>query len=483
MAIPFDNTYAQLPGRFYAVQMPTPVRAPSLIRVNHALARQLGIDPHWLESPEGIGVLAGNVVPEAAAPIAQAYAGHQFGNFVPKLGDGRAVLLGEVVATDGKRLDVQLKGSGHTPWSRRGDGRSALGPVLREYLVSEAMHALGAPTTRALAAVASGEDVFRGEMQAGGIFTRVAASHLRVGTFQYFATRQDHEGLRMLADFAIQRHYPQIEGSTSPYTGLLEEVIAAQANLICQWMGLGFIHGVMNTDNCAISGETIDFGPCAFMEQFHPDCVYSSIDRYGRYSWGNQAQIILWNLRRFAETLLPLIDDNMDRAVDRAERSLESFAPLFHRDFVDIFSRKLGLACDRRKADLFIQTTLEKLSNHELDFTLFFRHLTRVAAGADPADFVALWKKASDVQQWMQEWRTVAQPEVNLTSMRKSNPVLIPRNHQVERAIQAGYEGDFSVFNRLVDALAQPYVDQSDFADLEAPARPEERVMETFCGT
>ena len=221
-------------------------------------------------------------------------------------------------------------------------------------------------------------------------------------------------------------------------------------------MGLGFIHGVMNTDNCAISGETIDFGPCAFMEQFHPDCVYSSIDRYGRYSWGNQAQIILWNLRRFAETLLPLIDDNMDRAVDRAERSLESFAPLFHRDFVDIFSRKLGLACDRRKADLFIQTTLEKLSNHELDFTLFFRHLTRVAAGADPADFVALWKKASDVQQWMQEWRTVAQPEVNLTSMRKSNPVLIPRNHQVERAIQAGYEGDFSVFNRLVDALAQP---------------------------
>ena len=484
MTIPFENTYAQLPGRFYSVETPQPVGRPGLIRVNHPLARFLGIDPAWLESDDGVEVLAGNVVPEGAAPISQAYAGHQFGGFVPQLGDGRAHLLGEVVARNGRRYDIQLKGSGRTPFSRRGDGRSALGPVLREYIVSEAMHALGVPTTRALAAVTSGEQVLRDGMQAGGVFTRVASSHLRVGTFQYFASREDHDALRELADYTIARHYPEAAEAPSPPIALLDAVIAAQCSLICQWLGLGFIHGVMNTDNCAVSGETIDFGPCAFMEEFHPNCVYSSIDQQGRYAWGNQPPIAQWNLTRFAETLLPLIDDDLDTAIEQAEQSLSVFGKTFEKGYRETFAAKLGLPLDTPNTPDFIQTTLEQLARHEIDFTLFFRHLTRVAAGEDPAEWIALWRDdEAAAHDWLEAWRKIAEPEARLPAMQAANPIHIPRNHQVERAIQAGYRSDFAPFHRLVDALAQPYADHPEYADLEAAARPEERVTETFCGT
>jgi uncharacterized protein YdiU (UPF0061 family) len=483
MAISFENTYAQLAEKFYSVQTPQPVNRPSLIRVNHLLAELLGIDPRWLESVEGVEILAGNVVPEGSAPIAQAYAGHQFGGFVPELGDGRAVLLGEVVGRDGRRYDIQLKGSGKTPFSRRGDGRSALGPVLREYIVSEAMHALGVPTTRALAAVTTGEQVVRESKQAGGVFTRVARSHIRVGTFQYFAYREDHAALRMLADYTIARHYPEATDASFPYVALLDAVIDAQCRLICQWLGLGFIHGVMNTDNCAISGETIDYGPCAFMEQFHPNCAFSSIDRQGRYAWGNQPQIASWNLTRFAETLLPLIDDNIDKAIKKAEQSLSAFASTFESGYLDVFSTKLGLPRDDKRTPGFIRTTLEKLARQDVDFTLFFRQLTRVATGEDSAELIGLWNDDSEALDWLRDWRELAQPDARLASMQSANPVRIPRNHQVERAIQAGYAGDFAPFHRLVGALAEPYAENSDYEDFEAPATPEERVTETFCGT
>lgn len=483
MAIQFDNSYARLPAKFYAPQTPSPVKAPQLIRANISLAKTLGIDPEWLESAEGIQALAGNAVPAGTTPISQAYAGHQFGNFVPQLGDGRAILLGEVVAPDGKRYDVQLKGSGPTPWSRRGDGRSALGPVLREYIVSEAMHALGVPTTRALAAVTTGEQVRREEMQAGGVFTRVASSHIRVGTFQYFAAREDTEALRTLADYTIERHYPAAAAEPNRYVALLDAVIHAQAQLIPHWLSIGFIHGVMNTDNCAVSGETIDYGPCAFMEQFHPQCVYSSIDRQGRYAWGNQPQIAQWNLTRFAETLLPLIDPDKEAAIKQAEESLAAFPSQFHRGYLDRFAAKLGLPREHKTTPDFIKTTLEKLGPQNVDFTLFFRHLTRVAAGEDPAELLALWDTESNARAWLDDWRALADPATRLADMRAANPILMPRNHRVEQAIQAGYAGDFTPFHQLVEALAKPYDDRPEFSDLEAAAKPEERVTETFCGT
>ena len=483
MRIPFDNSYAKLPAHFYSVQTPAPVPQPGLIRVNQALAADLKIDAKWLESEEGLNVLAGNVVPEGAAPIAQAYAGHQFANFVPQLGDGRAVLLGEVVTQNGQRYDLQLKGAGPTEWSRRGDGRSALGPVLREYIVSEAMHALGVPTTRALAAVTSGEQVRREEMQAGGVFTRVAASHIRVGTFQYFAAQEDNDALRTLADYAIARHYPAAAEADNPYVALLDAVINAQSRLIPQWLSLGFIHGVMNTDNCAISGETIDYGPCAFMEEFHPQCVFSSIDRQGRYAWGNQPQIAQWNLTRFAETLLPIIDPEKDAAIKMAEESLAAFPTQFHSGYLAHFGAKFALPANNKKSTALIKSTLEQMGPQQIDFTLFFRHLTRIAAGEDKAEFLAQWQDESAGQTWLDSWLKLAEPEARLSAMQAANPIRVPRNHRVEQAIQAGYQNDFAPFHRLVDALTEPFAENSDFADLEAAAKPEERVTETFCGT
>jgi uncharacterized protein YdiU (UPF0061 family) len=482
MHIRFDNTYTRLPERFYARQEPARVPDPTLIRLNRELAAQLAIDADWLHSADGVATLAGNALPEGADPIAQAYAGHQFGGFSPQLGDGRALLLGEVVDTDGARRDLQLKGSGRTPFSRGGDGKSALGPVIREYVVSEAMAALGVPTTRALAAVATGERVMRQEGSLlGGVFTRVAASHIRVGTFQYFLARRDIEALRLLADHAIARHYPDAAEAPAPYLALLEGVVAAQADLIAHWMSLGFIHGVMNTDNTAVSGETIDYGPCAFMDAFHAQRVFSSIDTGARYAWRSQPDIGLWNLTRFAETLLPLLSQTQSEASTIAEGALNAFTTRYSRQHADRFRAKLGL---RPEAPVErIQECLDLLDAQEVDFTLFFRRLTGIAGGEDPAALSAMFSDREPFEAWFATWRREADPDAHLTEMRAANPIRIPRNHRVEQAIQGAYRGDFAPFDRLVEGLATPYADQAAYADLETPPQPEEVVHQTFCGT
>ncbi|MBT8036658.1 MAG: YdiU family protein [Verrucomicrobiae bacterium] len=483
--IPFDNTYARLPERFFAKQDPARVPMPEGIRINASLAASLRIDPDWLASSEGIAMLAGNTIPIGAEPLAQAYAGHQFGGFSPQLGDGRALLLGEIIDTDGVRRDLQLKGSGRTLFSRGGDGKAALGPVLREYILSEAMHALGVPTTRALAAVTTGETILRQDGPLpGAVFTRVAASHLRVGTFQYFAAQQDREAVRELADYTIARHYPEVHNqnhATCPYLTLLKSVIQSQAELIAQWMSLGFIHGVMNTDNTAISGETIDYGPCAFMDAFHPQCVFSSIDQQARYAWGNQPSIALWNLTRFAETLLPLFDDNTERATDMAKSALSEFSDYFGQQYMTRFRAKFGLPVDA--PETIIQRGLSLLADQQIDFTLFFRHLTRIAAGDSPETLSSMFTDKGPFETWFTQWRDASDPAKRLPSLRAANPILIPRNHRVEQAIQAAYAGDYAPFHRLTDALATPYSEQENEADLETPPTPDEIVTETFCGT
>ena len=484
MQINFDNTYARLPTHFFSRQAPSPVAAPKLIRVNHALAAELGLDAAQLDTPEGLAILAGNAIPAGAAPLAQAYAGHQFANFVPQLGDGRAILLGEVINLKGQRRDIQLKGPGPTAYSRRGDGRAALGPVLREYIVSEAMTALGVPSTRALAAVATGETVYRETPLPGAIFTRVAASHIRVGTFQFFAACDDSAALRTLADYTIARHYPAAAQAANPTLALLESVIRAQCDLVTSWLHLGFIHGVMNTDNVAISGETIDFGPCAFMDDFHPQCVFSAIDRNARYAWSNQPAIAQWNLTRFAETLLPILSDDIAAAKSLAETALAIFPDRFHFGYLAGFRRKFGLPdslADEGAA--FIKSTQEILSTQAVDFTLFFRQLTRIAAGESDDALLALFNDPAIAKTWLASWRTLATPTDSLTAMRAANPILIPRNHRIEQAIQAAQMGDYALFHRLVDALAKPFDENTTYADLEAAPAPAERVTQTFCGT
>ena len=482
MSISFNNTYANLPERFYASQLPAQVSDPKLIRINRELAEKLSIDIDWLESADGLAMLSGNAIPDGAQPISQAYAGHQFGGFAPQLGDGRAILLGEVLDTEGTRYDIQLKGSGRTPFSRGGDGKSALGPVIREYIVSEAMAALGVPTTRALAAVSTGERVMRQEgLIDGGVFTRVAASHIRVGTFEYFHARKDTEALRLLADFAIARHYPDAAEADDPYIALLESVVIAQANLIAHWLSLGFIHGVMNTDNFAISGETIDYGPCAFMDAFHPQCVFSSIDSGARYAWGNQANIGFWNLTRFAETLLPLLSGDTDQTTKLAEAALAKFPDHFGEQYVHRFRAKLGLPPEAPME--LIKECLDLLASQKVDFTIFFRQLTRVASGESTEELSALFSDIEPFNTWFNSWNNEADSTHHLADMRSANPILIPRNHRVEQAIQSAYTDDYDPFNRLVEALANPYTEQADYADLETPPRPEEIVHQTFCGT
>ena len=376
MPIPFDNSYARLPDAFFTPAKPTPVSAPVMIRLNHDLATELGIDPASLDSPEGLAILSGNQLADGSEPIAMAYSGHQFGGFSPQLGDGRAILLGEVVRHNGVRHDIQLKGSGPTPFSRRGDGRSALGPVLREYIVSEAMAALGAPTTRALAAVASGDNVLREGLTPGGVFTRVAQSHIRIGTFQWFAAREDHDNLKVLADYVIQRHYPDAQHEENPYLALLCGVIESQALLIAHWMQLGFIHGVMNTDNMTVSGETIDYGPCAFMDIYDPAKTFSSIDHQGRYAFANQAPIGHWNLTRFAETLLPLLADDPKRSVAKAEGALGKFAEIHHTELQKRFTAKIGIEAGDTDDWNMVKTLLSAMAEGEADFTLVFRYLS-----------------------------------------------------------------------------------------------------------
>ena len=482
MNIQFDNTYAKLPERFFSRQKPSSVPEPKLIRLNLELARKLSIDTNWLKSTDGVSILAGNAIPEGAEPIAQAYAGHQFGGFSPLLGDGRAILLGEIIDSDGTRQDLQLKGSGRTAFSRGGDGKSALGPVIREYIVSEAMAALGVPSTRALAAVTTGEQVKRQEGPLhGAVFTRVAASHIRIGTFQYFLARNDLEGLRMLADHAIARHYPMAAEKPNPYIALFESVAVAQADLVAQWMSLGFIHGVMNTDNTAISGETIDYGPCAFMDDFHSQRVFSSIDTGARYSWGNQPQIGLWNVTRFAETLLPLFSENRTKATKIAEIGLSAYTKRFDSQFNGRFNAKFGIPSEEPVE--IVTECLNLLGSQELDFTLFFRNLTRVANGDDPKTLASMFSNNDSFKEWFKKWHSIVNPTTDLAAMCGANPVLIPRNHRIEQAIQNAYRGDFSLFHRLVDALADPYTDRIEYADLETPPRQEEIVRQTFCGT
>lgn len=479
---PFDNSYAALPERFYARLPATPVAGPRLIKLNAGLARDLGLDPAALETPEGVEALAGNSVPEGSAPLAAAYAGHQFGHFVPQLGDGRALLLGEVVDRTGVRRDIQLKGSGPTPFSRRGDGRAALGPVLREYAVSEAMYALGIPTTRTLAAVLTGEMVMREEVLPGAVLTRVASSHIRVGTFQFFAARGDVDGLKELADYVIARHYPEAAGSSKQYLSLLEMVIARQAALIARWLMVGFIHGVMNTDNMSIAGETIDYGPCAFMDAYHPAKVFSSIDQRGRYAYANQPSIAQWNLARFAETLLPLLGGDQEAAVAQAVEVLEGFTPKFQAAYAAGFAQKLGLQ-DSPAAHQLGQDLLQRMANNGADFTLTFRGLSE-----DDGKVRALFTEPADFDAWAESWRSQLaeegrDPTERAAAMRAVNPAFIPRNHRVEEMIQAAQEGDFAPFETLVTVLEKPYEDQPAFAAYADPPRPEQIVHRTFCGT
>jgi serine/tyrosine/threonine adenylyltransferase len=487
--IRFDNSYAALPERFFERRPPTPVAAPSLIKANRALAEELGIDPAWLESTEGVEVMAGNRLPGAADPIAQAYAGHQFGNFVPQLGDGRAILLGEVVDRQGRRRDVQLKGSGRTAFSRRGDGRSAIGPVLREYVVSEAMAVLGVATTRALAAVKTGEEVYRETTLPGAVLARVASSHVRVGTFQYFAVRGDTEATRLLADHVIARHYPHLEGTQKPYAGLLEAVLEAQAELVASWMHLGFIHGVMNTDNFSIAGETIDYGPCAFMDEFHPATVFSSIDQGGRYAYGNQPHIAHWNLTRFAETLIPLLDDDEEKAIGEAQEVLNLFPRAFDAALQAGLRRKLGLATEREEDAALFRDLFQVMGDARADFTLTFRALSEDAASEDNETARALFENAEAFDGWAGRWRQrlaqeAASPQERREAMQAVNPKFIPRNHLVEAVIQAAVErDDLNPFHELNFVLARPFEEQPGREDFALPPKPEQRVLQTFCGT
>src|ERR1700681_2307478 len=473
---PFQNTYAALPDNFFARVAPTPVDSPRLIKLNRSLAIHLGLDPDRLGSPEGTEMLAGKRIPAGADPIAMAYAGHQFGHFVPQLGDGRAILLGEVIDADGVRRDIQLKGSGPTPFSRRGDGRAALGPVLREYIVSEAMAALGIPTTRSLAAVMSGETVARETPLPGAVLTRVAASHIRVGTFQFFAARRDFDGLRVLADHVIARHYPEAGRADRPYLALLELVTARQAELIARWLLVGFIHGVMNTDNMSIAGETIDYGPCAFMDEYDPGKVFSSIDRQGRYAYGNQPQIATWNLSRFAETLLPLIDDDQPQALQRAEDALKGFSARFDAAYLTGMRQKLGLSTVEDGDLKLVDEFLSLLAADGADFTLAFRRLSDAAGeGSSEHPLRSLFPDQRIFETWAARWRQrLARepegPERRRARMRAVNPAFIPRNHRIEEVIEAAVvAADFTPFEALLLVLAKPFEEQPAFAHYMDP--------------
>ncbi|MFM1654642.1 protein adenylyltransferase SelO [Brevibacillus sp. B_LB10_24] len=478
----FDNSYARLPKSFFSSQNPTPVRSPKLIILNEPLAASLGLDAQALKSEEGVEVLAGNRIPEGAAPLAQAYAGHQFGHFT-MLGDGRALLLGEQITPRGERVDIQLKGSGRTPYSRGGDGRAALGPMLREYIISEAMHALGIATTRSLAVVTTGEPVFRETDLPGAILTRVAASHLRVGTFQYVANWGTASDLKVLADYALQRHFPDISADENRYLLLLQEVIKRQAALIARWQLVGFIHGVMNTDNMAISGETIDYGPCAFMDVYDPATVFSSIDMQGRYAYGNQPYIAGWNLARFAEALLPLLHADQDQAVELAQDALSEFGKLYHRNWLSGMRAKLGLGNEEAEDEALIEHLLEMMQKYRVDYTNTFRALT-----FDAPEDTALFG-SPEFAEWHERWqerrgRQQESKDASQQLMRKSNPAVIPRNHRVEEALESAVtDGDYSVMERLLEVLSSPYAHSPEQAEYATPPAPSNRPYRTFCGT
>ena len=498
-SLPFDNSYARLPEIFHARVAPTAVRAPRLLKLNTRLAVELGLDPQALATQQGVEMLAGNLAPAMADPIACAYSGHQFGYFNPDLGDGRAILLGEIVTPAAERRDIQLKGSGPTPFSRRGDGRAALGPVMREYIVSEAMFALGVPTTRSLAAVATGEPVYRERILPGGVLTRVAASHIRIGTFQYFAARGQIEALRLLTDHCIERHYPDLVDAPSRPAAFLGAVVERQAKLIAQWLLVGFIHGVMNTDNMTISGETIDYGPCAFMEAYDARTVFSSIDTQGRYAYANQANIAQWNLARLGECLALLMAGEAD-AEERINSALATFRDHFQAAYLGGLRRKLGLHEAQADDGALALDLLQRMTANKADFTLTFRRLCDAAqSAAADADVAALFADPSSFAEFAEKWRARLAcegmacedmagegmaGEARAQAMRQVNPAFIPRNHRVEAAIEAAQtRDDFAPFERLCAVLERPYEDQPDAASFMQPASPEERVTRTFCGT
>ncbi len=499
----FDNSFARLPDSFYRRIRPEPVSEPALIAINTELADTLDIDITQLAREDTVALFAGNIVPDGADPLAMVYAGHQFGHFSPQLGDGRAVLLGETMDKAGVRYDIQLKGSGRTPYSRNGDGRAWLGPVLREYLVSEAMYALGIPGTRALAAVATGDTVYREQAYPGAVLTRVSRSHIRVGTFQYFASVKDYESLKLLADYVIGRHYPEIASTENPYAALLEAVIHRQIALVSHWQSVGFIHGVMNTDNASITGDTIDFGPCAFMDTFHPATVFSAIDHGGRYAWQNQPAITHWNMVQLAQALLPLFDPDAEKAIEQAQAIVDQVPERFSDALNQRWREKLGITHDADEADQLVTDFLSLMASGQADFTLAFRELCTVSTNTadattvhDPTtrqadsdrQFLTLFEDQPAAEAWLTRWRDIVRStkipdDIRSAQMQMVNPRFIPRNHQVERIITDGLNGDYSRFHEFLNVLNSPFREQSEHQHYSLPPEPAERVTQTFCGT
>ena len=493
--IPFNNRYVSLGDTFYVKTNPLPVASPSLIKLNDELVRELGLPLSNINPADAAALFSGNLIPEGAEPLAMAYAGHQFGHFNPQLGDGRAILLGEVISPAGERFDLHLKGSGHTFFSRGGDGRAALGPVIREYLVSEAMNKLNVPTTRALAVVTTGEEVARERLLPGGIITRVASSFVRVGTFQFFYAKGDGEAVQKLADHVIERNYPEVSEAENPYVAFLKASVDRQAALIAQWMQLGFIHGVMNTDNMSIAGETIDYGPCAFMDIYAHDQVFSSIDREGRYAYSNQPSIGLWNLTRLAEALLPLLAETSDVAIEVAQDILETYIVRYQNDWLAGMQAKCGLfvISDKTNDDdkVLIEELLNTMAANHADFTLTFFYLSQLPSHASEqdSDIKNLFDNQGQLESWLVKWRqrltkeTLSDAE-RQKKMQAVNPVYIPRNHQIEAAIRAAEDhGDFSVFHELHEVLQNPYLQQEGKTRYSLPPEPDEVVQQTFCGT
>lgn len=472
--------YFDLPKTFYAPVSPTPKKSPALFAFNQELADDFGMNKD--RADEHVDILAGAKAPNYGPAIALAYCGHQFGHFAGVLGDGRAALIGQMENQRGERYDIQLKGSGQTKFSRRGDGRATLGAALREYIVGEAMNALGITSTRGLAVLTTGEPVFRERMEKGAVMVRAARSHIRVGSYEYAVRLQDDGALKALADFTIKHHFPELNDQTNPYRALLQTVISRQARLVASWMGVGFIHGVMNTDNMSITGETVDYGPCAFLDTYQHDKVFSSIDHHGRYAYNNQASIALWNLTRFAESLLDLIAPNSDEAIKIATAELEKFAPQFTKAHTEVFARKLGIDPDSLASSAFIQNTLQMLHDEHVDFTLFFSNLNAVAATNGPEPFLNLFTSPKTAQDWLGLWQKIVLPEAG-NSMQSANPVYIPRNHKIAHVIRATESGDKAPFLELMQVLKAPYSRREEFKAYESPPRPEEEVQKTFCGT
>ena len=476
----FDNTYSKLSKTFIEDIKPTPVHDPELVILNEQLAKELNLDFTKIKEKDLSLLFSGNSLPNGSVTIAQAYAGHQFGHFT-MLGDGRAVLLGEHISNKNNRFDIQFKGSGRTSFSRGGDGRAALGPMLREYIISEAINALNIPTTRSLAVVKTGEKVVRENLLEGAILTRVASSHLRVGTFQYIAARQNIEDLNTLVDYTIERHYPQIKSSKTKALDLLNLVMEKQCLLVVDWMRVGFIHGVMNTDNMTISGETIDYGPCAFMDQYHPKTVFSSIDKFGRYAYSNQPPITKWNLARFAECLIPLIDKNEEAAIKIATDVIDNFQNIYEKKWLNMMRDKLGLFGEDKNDRKLIDDLLNWMEKHKIDYTNTFCHLMEIKIDDNT------YKEEAFIT-WFEKWKKRSKlnnssKEKQIELMKKNNPIVIPRNHKVEEALSEAYNGNLEKMNKLNNVLKNPYSNQEDIAEYQVPAPMTDEKYQTFCGT